>query len=172
VEEERVLDRIVPRKSRETENVLYLYPGDIHATSEDVVLRTVLGSCVSVCIWDPVARVGGMNHFLLAKTPPDGGPTGRYGDSSTLELIAQLRGMRASRRHMKAKVFGGAGVFGNEGHMGQLGRDNVHAALQVLGHHGIAVTGQDVGGTNGRRVVFRLSDGTTSCIRLGPGKKG
>src|SRR3954466_2551475 len=88
-------------------------PGEYYITQRDMVIVTVLGSCVSACMRDPVAKVGGMNHFML----PDrdaGGPlsaSARYGAYAMEVLINQLFALGAKRAPLEAKVFGAARVL-------------------------------------------------------------
>ena len=69
-------------------------PGEYYVTTDDMVIMTVLGSCIAACIWDPKVRVGGMNHFML----PDGGgdTSGRYGSYAMELLINKLRKSRSN----------------------------------------------------------------------------
>ena len=86
---------------------VYLAPGRLYASGEDVQVTTILGSCVSVCIWDAQAQVGGINHFLL----PSGSPASpRFGESAVALLIGRVLELGAQRGRLAAKVFGGACV--------------------------------------------------------------
>jgi chemotaxis protein CheD len=78
---------------------VYLHPGQIYTDAHAAYVTTVLGSCVAVCLWDPVARVGGMNHFLL---PHGKGP--RYGNEAMTHLVEEMTTRGAFVARMVAKV--------------------------------------------------------------------
>ena len=119
----------------------------------DIVVSTLLGSCVAACIRDPVARVGGMNHFLLPGD--DGRPydheAERYGDYLMELLINGLMKQGAQRERLEAKLFGGARMMGG---LSDIGKKNAEFAERYLQHEGIAVVGKDLGGDRGRRLQY------------------
>ena len=136
---------------------VYLPPGRLYASGEDVKVTTILGSCVAVCIWDAQAEVGGMNHFLL----PSGSPASpRFGDSAVALLIGQVLERGARRGRLAAKVFGGACVLeAFRADPWSLGARNVEIAREQLAAAAIPVVGEDVGGDRGRKVVFHVRTG-------------
>ena len=113
---------------------LFLSPGEIICASEPTLVTTVLGSCVSVTLWDKDRRVGGLNHFVL----PKGGPSSRYGDTAMLELLEAVLDLGAHLRSLEAKVFGGAAVLPVGGE-GTVGTSNVAFALGELARRGIPI---------------------------------
>jgi len=123
------------------------------ATSSDpnCSMNTVLGSCVSVCLYDPIARIGGMNHFLL----PDGSGSSVdemiYGLRSMELLINSLLRSGANRSDLKAKLFGGASMISG---LSSIGRRNIEFAHKFLSDEGFEVLGEDLGGRRGRRLRF------------------
>lgn len=124
-----------------------------HAVSsdEDVCLTTILGSCVSACIWDPQARLGGMNHFLLPEAP--GGAPGdrRYGVQAMELLINGLLARGARRDRLKAKVFGGGRM--SDG-MADIGGRNAEFVRRFLRDEDIPIEGESLGGSAARRLQF------------------
>ncbi|MCW2247004.1 chemotaxis protein CheD [Azospirillum fermentarium] len=120
----------------------------------DEMVTTVLGSCVAACVHDPVARVGGMNHFLLPGAPA--GAEGahspcRYGAAAMDTLLDAVTAAGAVRDRLEVKLFGGARVI----EAGQdIGADNVAFALDYVARAGLTLTGRDLGGTLGRRLMF------------------
>lgn len=120
----------------------------------DVVLCTILGSCVAACLWDPEGRIGGMNHFLL---PGDsaawvtGGATMRYGAFAMELLINDLLRHGARRDRFKAKVFGGACMMQG---LTDIGKMNAEFAERFLAAEGIEIVGRSLRGNLGRRVQF------------------
>jgi chemotaxis protein CheD len=127
-----------------------------------VLLSTVLGSCVAVCLHDPVQRIGGMNHFLL----PDGqendsGRPMRYGLFAMETLINALMKQGAKKSHLQAKLFGGAKIFSD---LRDIGQANASFALDFLVNEGIACMAQSLGGRNARRVLYRPATGHASML--------
>lgn len=135
------------------ERLRHVAQGEYAVTGDrGLVLTTILGSCVSACIRDPVAMVGGMNHFLLpgdARTPGD---SLRYGVNAMELLINALLDRGAIRSRLEAKLFGGACVI--EGISTDVGARNARFAARFLQAEGIAVVGQSLGGAHGRRIRY------------------
>lgn len=125
---------------------------------EDLVLTTVLGSCVAACLHDPRARVGGMNHFLLPGDDRNFDPreAERYGVHLMELLVNGLMQLGARRDRLQAKLFGGAKVVRG---LSDIGRKNAEFAGRFLRYEGIAIVSQDVGGESGRRLQFWPASG-------------
>ena len=147
-----ILDVDVRRPSKR----VYLVPGQLYASAKAEHVTTILGSCVSVCLFDPEERLGGMNHFLLPKGHP---PSPRFAEHAVPLLIEKLMGLGARRSQLRAKVFGGACVL-HAFQASSLGADNVEAARERLAAEDIRIVGQDVGGGLGRKVVFDVQTGS------------
>lgn len=131
-----------------------------------VVISTLLGSCVAVCLYDAVARIGGMNHFLLGE--PAAGQRllewelQRYGIHAMELLINAMMRQGAVRGRLQAHVYGGANVV--EG-LRAIGTSNGDFALRFLEQEGIALGHSDLGGTLARRVDFMAHEGRSRCRR-------
>ncbi|WP_051340553.1 chemotaxis protein CheD [Azospirillum halopraeferens] len=124
----------------------------------DDMLATTLGSCVAVCLHDAGVRVGGMNHFLLPGRPEregQGAPT-RYGECAMERLLEDLLARGARPDRLEAKLFGGARVIDSSF---DVGLTNATFALDWVAQRGIRLTGRDLGGTAGRRVLFFPASG-------------
>ncbi|UJW76065.1 chemoreceptor glutamine deamidase CheD [Rhizobium sp. SL42] len=120
----------------------------------NVVLSTILGSCVAACIRDPNAGVGGMNHFLLpgsAVPGAGGGDATRYGVHLMELLINGLLKKGARRDRLEAKIFGGAKTIAT---FSNVGEQNAAFATQFLRDEGIRVVGSSTGGDHGRKLEF------------------
>ena len=117
------------------------------------VVTTLLGSCVAACIRDPVAGVGGMNHFLLPgeEARTHGQDAERYGDYLMELLINGLMQQGAERERLEAKLFGGARMMRG---LSDIGKKNAEFAERYLRHEGISVVGKDLGGERGRRLQY------------------
>lgn len=124
-----------------------------HEVSADpaVCLTTILGSCVSACLWDPVAGVGGMNHFLLPEAPNGASGDRRYGVQAMELLINGLLKQGARRDRVQAKVFGGARMAVG---VTDIGAKNGVFARKFLADEGIPVIGVSLGGEAARRIQF------------------
>ena len=129
-----------------------------------VIISTLLGSCVAVCLQDPQARIGGMNHFLLAEPPPltneDARLLNRYGVHSMELLINAMLKRGASRQNLKARIYGGATM--REG-LGEIGNTNIRFARRFLDSENISILGENVAGVVARRVEFRPVAGLSRC---------
>ncbi len=134
-------------------------PGELYASKRNILIVTVLGSCVSACLMDPVARIGGMNHFML---PDRAGSQSllsepaRYGAHAMEMLINNLLSMGANRGRLVAKVFGAGRVLSG---MSDVGARNAQFALDYLDREGIKVSAKDVGGNHARKVYFFVETG-------------
>lgn len=141
-----------------------LLPGEFYVTSEDIALGTVLGSCVSACIHDPVVQVGGMNHFML----PDaegGGSSARYGSYAMEVLINELLKHGASRANLRAKVFGGGAVL--KGFTdSNVGARNVAFVQAYLKAERIPVIASDLGDVCPRKICYLPVEGRAMVRRL------
>ncbi len=142
-------------------------PGEFFVAAEDVVLTTVLGSCVSACLWDPAAKVGGMNHFLL---PESGGAdplsdSGRYGAFAMEQLINELLKRGARKGALESKVFGGGRVMQNFTTI-DVGARNAEFVLKFLRTEGIRVVSQDLLDVHPRRVAFFPASGRALSKKL------
>lgn len=137
-------------------------PGEFYVDNEDLMVMTTLGSCIAVCLWDPAAGVGGMNHFML---PEGEGASGRYGSFAMELLINEVLKRGGQRSRLQAKVFGGAAVI--QAQVGtQVGERNARFALKYLQDERIAVLGQDVLGPHPRQVCFLPHSGRAMVRRV------
>lgn len=114
-------------------------------------ITTILGSCVATCLHDPVARVGGMNHFLLPEGGGSGASAASFGINAMELLINALIKQGADRSRIQAKVFGGARMIAG---LSDVGQKNADFVLHFLRSEGIKCTGESLGGTQARRVQF------------------
>lgn len=128
-----------------------------------VVMSTVLGSCVAVCLFDPQAGVGGMNHFLLAGIDEPRSGDLRYGVNAMELLINQLLGIGAERQRLSAKLFGGARMTA---HAGNIGRSNAAFAQDFLDQEGIPCVSKSLGGDMARRVQFTPVTGAARQLQI------
>lgn len=144
-----------------------ILPGEYHASDDGTLITTVLGSCVSVCLYDAVNGVGGMNHYML---PGDTGETARsengsarYGVHAMKLLVEHVLRLGAVRACLEAKVFGAGRVMDG---MSDVGRQNADFALRYLREQKIRVTAVDVGDTLPRKICFSPATGQVFVKRI------
>lgn len=139
----------------------YLHPGHLYIATEPAVVNTILGSCVSVCLWSAESGIGGINHYLLPAGLATSPSALRYGNVSIELLLQRLQRVGCRLGSLQAKVFGGACVLdAMRGKSGQLGAKNVEVASSALAAVGIPIMASDVGGNRGRKLVFQPHDGS------------
>lgn len=134
-----------------------ILPGEYYFTNKDMLIVTVLGSCVAACIRDRVSGLGGMNHFML----PDGGGDAdnpvsasmRYGTYAMEVLINQLLKSGARRENMEAKVFGGGAVLRGFTAI-NVGERNAEFVLKYLKAEKMRITAEDLNDVYPRKVYF------------------
>lgn len=151
---------------RHRPNYVHVVQGEYAVSDQpDTILTTILGSCVSTCICDPIAGVGGMNHFLLPDSGPVSGQQFRYGLYAMELLINGLLKKGASKERLEAKLFGGA--MKNDG-LGRIGPANAAFAQRFLADEGIRCVAQSLGGTLARRVRFTPTTGHAQQLIVKP----
>ncbi len=142
-------------------------PGEYYVSGEEVVVTTLLGSCIAACLYDPVRRVIGMNHFLLSNRryskdlPVAITEAGRYGIYAMELVINEMLKLKAQKHNLRAKVFGGGSVMQT-----RVGTDNFFCVgevnqrfiLEFLQNEGIPLVTSDLGGDSGRVIFFCSRD--------------
>ncbi|RDE08078.1 hypothetical protein [Pelagibacterium lacus] len=134
----------------------------------ETTFSTVLGSCVSACVRDGVARVGGMNHFLLGTQSGSSrdrfGESARYGAFAMEQLINMVLTQGSGRKaNLEFKVFGGGNIHAG---MNDVGRKNIEFVRQFLADEGYGIASEDLGGSYARRVLFQPVTGRAFVKRL------
>jgi chemotaxis protein CheD len=145
----------MPRKRH-----LRLQIGEVMASAEPVVLQTLLGSCVAVCLYDPISHIGGMNHILLPGSCATC-PGARFGEQAMERLIDQLLRIGAAPKALVAKAFGGANVlpcFQSP----TIGEENVRFVRQFLAARGLPLVAQRLGGDHAVQLNFSTDTGKAS----------
>jgi chemotaxis protein CheD len=151
------------------ERKILIVQGEYHVTGEqDVVLTTLLGSCVAACLRDPGLAIGGMNHFLVPGRDgdlEDGLPreAERYGVHLMELLVNGLLRLGARRERLEAKLFGGARTM--EG-LADIGARNADFAARFLRHEGICLAGGSLRGERGRRIQYWPGSGRARQVFL------
>ena len=138
---------------------VHLYPGQMFISGEGVLVSTILGSCVAVCLWDPQINLGGINHFLLPSDPLRNNSDLRYGNNAVTTLIEDMVARGAAKQRMIAKIAGGACVLEGFAAKRSIGEQNIAVAQTVLLQHEITVTSEHTGGKRGRKLLFYTGNG-------------
>lgn len=145
---------------------VHVIQGEFKVYSDpEVVLTTILGSCIAACIRDPIAGVGGMNHFLLPgnSTAVAGSEATRYGVYLMELLVNGLLKKGAKRERLEAKMFGGARTMAKFSNVGQ---KNAEFATEFLNNEGIKLIGSSTGGEFGRKLEYWPVSGRARAILL------
>jgi len=148
--------------------VAKIFPGQYFVTDRDIVLVTVLGSCVAACIRDPAAGVGGMNHFLLPETTSDMSPanrSARYGTYAMEVLINRLLHQGARKQTLEAKVFGGGSVLPDLRTSG-IGESNGRFIVEYLRKEKIQIAAEDLLDECARKIYFFPASGRVLVKKL------
>ena len=144
----------------------FLYPGTLFAHMEPYVITTILGSCIAVCLWDPILKYGGMNHYLLPLWNGDGLPSPKYGSIAIPKLIEKMLSFGSNKRSLKAKVFGGASLIKQTSGLLNVGERNITLAEDLLAEEGIPVISGDVGGDQGRKIFLQTNTGMVKLKKI------
>ncbi len=131
---------------------VFLYPGQLLAAKKETLISTLLGSCVAVALYDPITKIGGLNHYLLPEVLHSEQASGRYGNFAIPKLVHELERLGASRARLKAKVYGGANVLTENTFGESIGSSNIILAYQLLSEMNIPIIEENVGGTIGRKI--------------------
>ena len=145
----------------------FLFPGTIFADPRSHQISTILGSCVAVCLWDSVMRMGGINHYMLPLWNGEGLATPKYGNIAMEKLLAKMLAMGCKREQLIAKVFGGANLMGTGNEVYLIGDRNISLACEMLEEYGIPIVASDVGGRIGRKIIMQADSGV---VFVGKGK--
>lgn len=142
----------------------YLEPGYVYFSKQPTTLRTVVGSCVAVCLYDRILQMGGMNHFSKPRTSDQSKATPQYGNVAISALVRMMDEAGSRRRDVVAQVLGGGTPEEVEGPW--IGDENVSIAREVLARKGIRIVSEDVGGSVGRKIVFDTGTGEIAVLKV------
>ncbi|WP_244594249.1 chemotaxis protein CheD [Leptospira ryugenii] len=151
---------------------IYLNPGEFYFGGPNLRLRTLLGSCVSIVLWNPIKKIGGMCHFVLSHRTDSNEAreiSGKYGDEAFLLFQKEVKKHNTQLFEYEAKVFGGSHMFLKEEedifkrdavtNMNSVGDKNYIFAKKILEEHSVKIVSESLGGNHHRKIIFTVWDG-------------
>ncbi len=139
-------------------NSVFLNPGEMVFSNQPLIVKTVLGSCVGICIYDKKNRVGGMTHYLLPK-PFSGEASTKYGSVAIPYLIKKFEQNGSSIANLEASILGGSFVLFDEKEIFFVGDKNIEIAQEYVRKYKLSIKMMNTGGETGRSVVFNTQTG-------------
>ena len=149
--------------------VAKILPGELYVTHANEMITTVLGSCISACIHDPFAGVGGMNHFMLPISKDESissvkhSSAARYGNFAMEHLINEILKNGAQRKNLEVKLFGGGRVLS---HMTDVGKRNIEFVLEYIQLEGLKLIVDDLGDIYPRKIQYDPMTGKARMKKL------
>lgn len=135
---------------------------DIQCTNEaNAVFRTILGSCVGICLYDRERKIAGMAHIMLPTQKDSESNFMKYADKAIPHLIASMIKLGATQQRLSAKIAGGASMFETSANsfMAEIGRSNIQMVKNILDYNNIPIIAEDTGGKKGRTIDLYVADG-------------
>jgi chemotaxis protein CheD len=147
---------------------IFVKMSEIVIGKEEQVLRTVVGSCIALCLWDKKVHIGGMVHIMLPHCNGDyTASEGKYADRAVNALITRLIRKGAKIENLIATCVGGASMFQKKKtSILTIGECNLKVVKDQLIHHEISIVTESIGGTMGKKVVFHCFDGRVIILTL------
>lgn len=138
----------------------FIHVGQFYTDRGAAAISTVLGSCVAVCLYDPILGLGGMNHYLLPLWNGNGLQTPKFGNIAIPRLIEEMVGKGSQIYTMEAKIFGGSSIsIGAAADSMLIGQRNILVAREILAQYNIPIVAEDVGGHHGRKIQMNCENG-------------
>lgn len=142
--------------------------GEIGVARDEGVLRTLLGSCIGLALYDRKRKLGGLAHIVLPQANGSADLAGKYADTAIPETIRRLHELADGERlSLTAKIAGGANMFSTNTAAATIGQRNLEAVERILGELGIPVVGRHVGGEQGRRMALDMATGSVAIDVVG-----
>ena len=130
------------------------------------MVKTVLGSCVSVCMYDKEKKIGGINHFMLPYWKGEELSSPKFGNVAMERLLEKILNVGANKKSLIAKVFGGASLLGFQNDLYRIGIKNIEVAKTFLREFNIPIVNIDVDGNQGRNILFNTENGEVYLKRI------
>jgi chemotaxis protein CheD len=134
--------------------VHFLYPAELFVSKSPYQVNTILGSCVSVCLFDPILQIGGINHYMLPYWNGQGLASPKYGNIAIDRLTDKMISLGCNKNNLKAKIFGGGEVIETNIVQFHIGQRNIEVARTMLEDLKIPILSSSLGGKLGRKIEF------------------
>ncbi len=139
-------------------NKIFILPGELTVSRKPVMISTLLGSCVAVCLYNPKKGYAGMNHYMLP-FGENSSMKNKYGRNAILKLLEMMLRLDPDKNNIEAHIYGGGAVVGHLSSGAGIGKKNIDIANQLLAEHGIKIKTRRVGGNSGRKIFFDTGTG-------------
>lgn len=140
-------------------NEIFLYPSNIIVSNKPNMIKTILGPCVAVCLFDEKNKIGGINHFMLPYWDGKDIPTPKYGNIAIKKLYEKLIMSGGDESHIISKIFGGANIIEKFNSSFEIGQQNLRITEEKLNDMNIPIKSKCVGGELGRMIIFDTNTG-------------
>ena len=137
----------------------FLYPCSFYASKSPSHITTVLGTCVSVCLWDSKLKIGAINHYMMPLWNGEGLASPKFGNIAIDRIIKRMIGLGSTKSSLQAKIFGGKNETDGKASHYKIGARNAEVAISTLEEEGIFITASSLGGEYGRRLQFYTDTG-------------
>lgn len=158
--------RLVARKTMMKK--IYLMMGNVEIHAKPAEITTVLGSCVTVFLWDSLKRHGGANHFRAPFVPRNHPPSDKYGEVAMQTLLEGMYRLGSNKRNIKAMIFGGGNVIEQADFEINIGDANIKFAKDVLRRENIHIKSSHIGKNFGRKIKINTYNGSASISKVAP----
>jgi chemotaxis protein CheD len=141
-------------------NIITVGVGDLKIGRSPKIIKTSLGSCVGVVLYDSVQKIGGILHLMLPNCNDREGKPSKYADTGIpLLLDLMLNQVKSRKNVLTAKIFGGAKMFNVSNELFDIGKSNIAETQRLLEHFSIRITASRVGGTKGHQITLDTETG-------------
>ena len=146
-------------------NLVHVGIADMKFDRSPKKLKTVLGSCVGICLYDPIKKIGAMSHIMLPEKHMVVQNLFKFADTAIPEMLKEFKQNDVKIKDLVAKIFGGAQIFFSNQNsvIPDIGKMNVEMVKKLLNSYKIPIIAEEVGGTKGRTIIFDLDDGKVIC---------
>ena len=145
----------------ETFNLIHVGIAEMEISNGENILRTILGSCIGICLYDKSMKLGGLAHIMLPSGNSTDALAGKYADTALPLLVRRMEEAGSNIRKIKAKIAGGAKMFNlpDNSMIASIGMSNSNKVEKLLSEMGIELLAKDVGGNYSRIINFHLLNG-------------